>query len=451
MPHVNRPNSAPALCRSAYQSIIAMLVELSIIPIGNDPHTSDEIAVALKVIEQSGLFELTPSATCIEGEWAEVMPVIQRCHEQVRARCSHVVTTIKIEDEAGAKNKLRSNVPSVEDRWRISSVIRSARSVELGAEKSRFLQRWARVLPCQQASGRIDSQREAMKIQRKTFSRPASNSSKGVFRVAAVQFRSGPDPALNVTRMIAILAACSKKGVHVAAFPECAVTSYVPKVILAMAPDAIRRAESELTRACRRLRVAAIVGTADVIRRRKLNAAVIVDANGRIKARYYKEYLVGADRAWHCLVGKQAPPVYAIRHAKASVIICHDNRHPELCRLPVLAGARIIFYLSHECNLTKRFKLGPCRAQVQARAVENSVFVVHANAPSDGGARGSHGETRIVDPDGNILLEASQRDEEILIADLDLRLATRRFALKSLRGPHSRWWRDGMRKVPIVA
>ena len=133
------------------------------------------------------------------------------------------------------------------------------------------------------------------------------------------------------------------------------------------------------------------------------------------------------------------------------MIICHDNRYPELCRLPVLAGARIIFYLSHECNLSKRSKLGPCRAQVQARAVENGVFVVHANAPSDGGTCGSHGETRIVGPDGNILLEASQRDEEILIADLDLRLATRGFALNSLRGPHRRWWREGIRKVPIVA
>jgi uncharacterized protein (TIGR00106 family) len=94
-----------------------MLVELSIIPVGNDPHTSDEIVEALRVIQESGLpFELTPSATCIEGEWAEVMPVIQRCHERVRARCSHVVTTIKIEDEAGAKNKLRSNVASVEEK-----------------------------------------------------------------------------------------------------------------------------------------------------------------------------------------------------------------------------------------------------------------------------------------------------------------------------------------------
>ena len=94
-----------------------MLVELTIIPIGGDAHMSDEIAEALKIIEKSGLpFELTPSATCIEGEWAEVMPVIQRCHERVRAGCPHVITNIKIEDDAGAKNKLMSNVASVEEK-----------------------------------------------------------------------------------------------------------------------------------------------------------------------------------------------------------------------------------------------------------------------------------------------------------------------------------------------
>ena len=289
-----------------------------------------------------------------------------------------------------------------------------------------------------------------MKIQRKTPPRRNSRSGADVLRVAAVQFRSEADPARNVGRMISILAACAKKGVQVAAFPECALTSYLTDAILALKPEALERAELELSRACRRFRINVLCGTVDTVRRRKLNAAVIVDARGRIKARYHKEYLVGSDRAWHCLAGDEAPPVFSIGRTKASVIICHDNRYPELCRLPVLAGAQVIFYLSHECNLTKRFKLGPCRAQVQARAVENNVFVVHANAPSDGGARGSHGESRVVDPDGNLLLEASQHDEEILIADLDLRLATRRFALNSLLGPHRRWWRAGMRKVSIV-
>lgn len=93
-----------------------MLVELSIIPVGNDSHIADELAEVLKIIEDSGLpFELTPSSTCIEGEWADVMPVIQRCHDRMRALCPHVITSIKIEDD-GQANKLTSNIASVEER-----------------------------------------------------------------------------------------------------------------------------------------------------------------------------------------------------------------------------------------------------------------------------------------------------------------------------------------------
>jgi uncharacterized protein (TIGR00106 family) len=94
-----------------------MLVELSIIPIGNKSHIADELAEILKIIEKSGVrFELTPSATCLEGSWADVMPLIQRCHEHMRALCPHVITSIQIEDEAGATNKLKENIRSVEKK-----------------------------------------------------------------------------------------------------------------------------------------------------------------------------------------------------------------------------------------------------------------------------------------------------------------------------------------------
>jgi uncharacterized protein (TIGR00106 family) len=91
-----------------------MRVELTIIPMGGDSHASDELAEVVNLINDSGLrYELRRSATCIEGDWDEVMAVIRLCHERVRSHCSHVVTNIKIEAEAGADHKLRTNVASV--------------------------------------------------------------------------------------------------------------------------------------------------------------------------------------------------------------------------------------------------------------------------------------------------------------------------------------------------
>lgn len=94
-----------------------MLVELSVIPLGGDASASAEIAEVLRIVDDSGLpYLLTPSGTCIEGKWDEVMPLVRRCHERVREHSTHVVTMVKIEDEEGARNKLRDNVASVEEK-----------------------------------------------------------------------------------------------------------------------------------------------------------------------------------------------------------------------------------------------------------------------------------------------------------------------------------------------
>ncbi len=91
-----------------------MLFELSIIPVGGDAHMSDEIAEVLQIVSESGLpYQMTPSGTCIEGDWDEVMALVRTCHDQVRKHVPHVITTIKVEDEAGAKNQLVQNVASV--------------------------------------------------------------------------------------------------------------------------------------------------------------------------------------------------------------------------------------------------------------------------------------------------------------------------------------------------
>lgn len=94
-----------------------MLIEFSIVPIGSSSHISGEIAEALKIVDASRLpYQLTPMGTCLEGEWDEVMAVIKQCHERVRGRCSHLQTTIRIEDDAGERGKLSRNVRSVEEK-----------------------------------------------------------------------------------------------------------------------------------------------------------------------------------------------------------------------------------------------------------------------------------------------------------------------------------------------
>lgn len=92
-----------------------MLAELSITPLGRGTHLSTDLAEILKIIDDSEIrYVLTPSGTCLEGDWDQVMAVIKRCHDQARSVSQHVMTTVRIEDEADVNDKLVANVAAVE-------------------------------------------------------------------------------------------------------------------------------------------------------------------------------------------------------------------------------------------------------------------------------------------------------------------------------------------------
>jgi predicted amidohydrolase len=267
-------------------------------------------------------------------------------------------------------------------------------------------------------------------------------------RVAAVQMRSTRDLAENVARIRRHLERCKADGVRVAVFPECALTGYFDAdYFRQLDAGRLADAEGQVRAACRELDLYAVVGTptrgdGDTL----FNSAVVIDPAGRIIERYHKLQLA---EDWP-QEGDHLS-VFRVDGVPCSIIICHDERYPELVRLPVLAGARVIFYISFESDLRNEHKLGPYRAQIQARAVENGVYVVHANAPANEDLTGSHGQSRVVAPDGRIVQEASMFDEEAVAATLDLTKATGAWARNSVeRGPLRDWWAQGVKQVRMI-
>lgn len=95
-----------------------MLADLSIIPVGGSAHTSPVLADVLELIHTSGIaYQLTPTTTCLEGTWEEITDVTQRCHQLVRRKHAHVVTMLRIEDDASAGySKLARNIESVKEK-----------------------------------------------------------------------------------------------------------------------------------------------------------------------------------------------------------------------------------------------------------------------------------------------------------------------------------------------
>lgn len=281
-------------------------------------------------------------------------------------------------------------------------------------------------------------------VEPKTFKTPADPPR--TLRAAAVQFRSTRDLDRNVAGITAHIRRLGERGVRVAVFPECALTGYFEDVVKATSAKQLSEAERQVADACREAGIYAVVGTPHRDGEALYNSATVIGPSGEVIERYHKVQLA---EPWPTPGDHLS--VFRVAGVPCSIIICHDERYPELVRLPVLAGARVVFYLSHESGVRQEQKLGPYRAQIQARAVENTVYVVHANAPANDDLIGSHGQSRVIAPDGSIVEEASMFGEEVIVADLDLGRATAENALKSLsRGPLGDWWQEGLNRVRVI-
>ena len=266
-------------------------------------------------------------------------------------------------------------------------------------------------------------------------------------RVAAIQMRSSRDVNENIAATKKHIAQCAKDGVRVVVFPECSLTGYFDNEFMKkFTYEQLADAERQVAAACREHQIYAIVGMPWRDNDKLFNSAVVIDPAGKVIERYHKIQLA---ESWP--EGGDHLAVFKVDGVPCSIIICHDERYPELVRLPVLAGAQVIFYVSHESGIKQEKKIDPYRAQIQARAVENTVYLVQANAPANDDTSGSHGQSRIIGPDGNIVHEATVFGQDTVTATLDISRATRHMAKLSVeRGPFGPWWQEGVKRVRII-
>jgi len=92
-----------------------MVVSFSIVPVGVGEELKEHVAKVLDLIDRSGLpYKLGAMQTTVEGQEAEVMDLVLRCHRLVAGVCPRVLTHITIDDRRGASGRLEGKVADVE-------------------------------------------------------------------------------------------------------------------------------------------------------------------------------------------------------------------------------------------------------------------------------------------------------------------------------------------------
>ena len=78
---------------------------------------SPYVARALRLIQDSGLpYQLNPMGTCVEGEWRDVIALVDRCFQALEKDCNRINLSLKADYRQGPTGRLKSKVASVQDK-----------------------------------------------------------------------------------------------------------------------------------------------------------------------------------------------------------------------------------------------------------------------------------------------------------------------------------------------
>ncbi len=180
--------------------------------------------------------------------------------------------------------------------------------------------------------------------------------------------------------------------------------------------DARAEAESFLSELARDLEAFVLGGVVRTAPTGKgLNQAVAFSPAGEEIGRYTKmqPFTLGTE-AEHYEAG-HAGIAFDWEGAIVAPFICYDLRFPELFRRAVPAGAEIFPVIAN----WPVARIQHWITLLQARAIENQAFVAGVNRCGNDPKLSYNGRSLIIDPHGNILADAGER-EGVISANVDL-------------------------------
>lgn len=253
-----------------------------------------------------------------------------------------------------------------------------------------------------------------------------------VFNAAAIQMRSGMDPAKNAQAFEALVREAAGRG---------AVYVQSPEMTGAVLSDAQARRASLVTqdhdiiaatarRLARELGIFLHVGSTAILREdgKLANRALVFSPEGREIAAYDKIHMFDVDldngESWResssYEPGTEAV-VVGLPFARLGLAICYDLRFPHLFRAEALAGADV---LTVPAAFTRQTGQAHWHVLLRARAIENGAFVI---AAGQGGlhedGRETFGHSLIIDPWGTIIAELEHDEPGVIVAEIDTGLS----------------------------
>lgn len=200
--------------------------------------------------------------------------------------------------------------------------------------------------------------------------------------------------------------------------PELAFTGYQfrdQEELQALAEPADGPTVRALVRMSRTLGGALVAGIAERDGNCFYNSALLVSGQDLVGL-YRKVHLFDREKELFT-PGDLGFGVFEAAGVRIGMMICFDWVFPEAARSLALAGAQVI---AHPANLVLPY----CQDAVVTRAIENQVFVATANRLGceerrEGERLLFSGRSRLVAPDGTVILDGPADSPSVLVADIE--------------------------------
>lgn len=145
------------------------------------------------------------------------------------------------------------------------------------------------------------------------------------------------------------------------------------------------------------------------------NTTYITDSTGEIIHVYDKIHLFQLMNEHHYLAPGTVAESFEIQSECMATMTCYDLRFPELSRHFALKDAKVLFIPAQWPSK----RLQHWRILLQARAIENQMYVVAVNRIGADPDNDFPGHSMIIDPWGEVLYEGTEQ-EEIQMTEIDL-------------------------------
>ena len=244
---------------------------------------------------------------------------------------------------------------------------------------------------------------------------------KKEFKIALAQIQcKRADKAGNIKKIEQITTRARKQGAELVVFPELSLTGYVLRdEIYGLAEPIPGPATEAVAKIAQKANVYIVLGMPELCGKAEAtihNTAVLVGPEGLV-GKYQKMYLPTHsvfEEKRYFRPGYQAA-AFDTRLGRIGLIICYDIFFPEVSRLVRLEGARLLVCISASPATRRAF----FETLTVARAMENAAFLAYVNLVGIEDGLQFWGGSRLVGPNGRILVRAKYDDEDTVMGTVN--------------------------------